>query len=144
VGCPCPGDGLILATPPKTSMTINQYICIFKITFITILISRVASDPEIINATHVAIDFKSIVVMKPFLIFLFTLTKQKVYVSFSPFITHPQPSFTTYKKSIAFKVLSQDHQQYITNSQHTYSSKESPKHHFKSSMVLSKIHQYNL
>jgi hypothetical protein len=78
------------------------------------------------------------------MIFLFPLTKHKVYVSLPPFITHPQPSLNTYKNSIAFKVLSQDHQQYITNSQHTYSYKESPKHHFKSLMVLSKIHQYNL
>jgi hypothetical protein len=30
VGCPCPGDGLISATPPKTSMVTNQYICILK------------------------------------------------------------------------------------------------------------------
>ena len=29
-GCPCPDDGLIPATPPKTSMVINQYICIFE------------------------------------------------------------------------------------------------------------------
>ena len=29
-GCPCPYDGPISAAPPKTSMTINHYICILK------------------------------------------------------------------------------------------------------------------
>ena len=40
-GCPCPDDGPILAAPPKTSPITNQYICIFFITLIIILISRV-------------------------------------------------------------------------------------------------------
>ena len=29
-GCPCLDDDLIPATPPKTSMVTNQYICIFE------------------------------------------------------------------------------------------------------------------